>query len=534
MTHTRRFALPSPDTLRRLALAAITFALAACGGPTTARTIPAGVEAGDLTLAPCTVRTDSGPVVSACGTLIVGENTNQAGPRLIALPIIRIRATSGDSAEPVFWLEGGPGMSNMKFKPPAALLRHRDFVMVGYRGVDGSTTLDCPEYAGALRIRAPLSARSLVKLREALMQCMTRLQTMGFDLARYTMREVVADMEAARARLGYSRVNLLSESYGTRVAQIYADLHPDRIHRSVMIGVNPPGGFVWQPRTVDAQIQYYSRLCARDAACSARTSGLAETIRAVNRAMPRRWLLFPIDQDKVKVAAFVLLFNRKSAAMVFDAYTAAAHGDPSGLALLSVASDFVVPGAFTWGEMYAKAASADLDTARNYQVDMSPPDAILGSPLSLLQWGSVDVRRWPIPLLPEELRRVQRSEVQSLLVSGTVDFSTPAQLATEDLLPSLPHGRQVVLAEFGHTADLWKVNPRATERLVTSFFDTGVADSSLYHYAAMDFRASPRLPTLAKLLLGLGSALTLGAVAAILFLIRWVHRRRIRSQLRAA
>jgi hypothetical protein len=297
-----------------------------------------------------------------------------------------------------------------------------------------------------------------------------------------------------------------------------------------MIGVNPPGGFVWEPHTVDAQIQYYSRLCARDAACSARTSDLAETIRAVNRAMPRRWLLFPIDQDKVKVAAFVLLFNRKSAAMVFDAYTAAAHGDPSGLALLSTASDFVVPGAFHWGEMYAKAASADLDAARHYEEDMSPPDAILGSPLSLLQWGSVDVRRWPIPLLPEDLRRVQRSEVQSLLVSGTVDFSTPAQLATEDLLPSLTNGRQVVLAEFGHTADLWKVNPAATERLLTSFFDTGVADSSLYQYAPMDFQASPRLPTLAKLLLGFAAALAVGVVAAVGFAVRWAHRRMIRNE----
>jgi pimeloyl-ACP methyl ester carboxylesterase len=363
---------------------------------------------------------------------------------------------------------------------------------------------------------------------------MTRLQHMGFDLGRYTMREVVADMEAARARLGYDRVNLLSESYGTRVAQIYAALRPARVHRSVMIGVNPPGGFVWEPHTVDTQIQYYSHLCARDAACSARTSDLAETVRAVNRAMPRRWLVFPIDADKVRLAAFVLLFNRKSAAMVFDAYMSAARSDPSGLALLSAAVDVVFPRAFNWGEMYAKAASADLDTARNYEVDMSPPDAILGSPLSLLQWGGVDVRRWPIPFLPQELRRVQRSEVETLLVSGTVDFSTPPALATAELLPALPHGKQVVLAEFGHTADLWQVNPRATERLLTSFFDTGVADSSLYRYVAMDFQASPRLPTLAKLLLGFVSTLAVAALAAMWFVTRWVKRRRIRHQLQAA
>ena len=525
---------PKGRMAHTLRWAAFALALAGCGGPTTVRTIPVGAKPGDLTLAPCTARTDSGPTVADCGTLIVGENPEQSGPRLIALPVIRIRATTGAVAEPLLWLEGGPGMSNMRFKPPVALLNHHDFVMVGYRGVDGSVTLDCPEYARALRIHAPLSGTSLPTLRESLSRCMARLEAAGFDLGRYTMREVVADMEAARAKLGYERVNLLSESYGTRVAQFYASLHPDRISRSAMIGVNPPGGFVWEPHTVDAQLQYYSRLCARDAACSARTSSLAETIRAVNRAMPRRWLLFPIDPDKVQVAAFVLLFHRKSAAMVFDAYTAAARGDPSGLWLLSTASDFVVPRAFHWGEMYAKAASADLDTARDYEAEMRPPDGILGSPLSLLQWGSVDVRRWPIPLLPEDLRRVQRSEVQSLLVSGTVDLSTPAQLATTELLPSLHHGRQVVLSEFGHTADLWQLNPRATERLLTSFFDTGLADSSLFTYAAMDFRAAPRLPTLAKLLLGFVSAAAVGIGAAVWFGARWVHRRTVRHSLQAA
>src|SRR5512142_1055088 len=257
--------MPHQGTARQFAIVSIAFSLAACGGPPSARTIPAGAKAGDLMLSSCRVRTDSGPVVADCGTMVVGENPGAAASRLIALPIVRIRATTAKSVEPIFWLEGGPGMSNMKFNPPSALLANHDFVMVGYRGVDGSTTLDCPEYANALRINAPLSAASLLQLREALTRCLWRLQGTGLNLGRYTMREAVADMETARTKLGYDRVDLLGESYGTRVAQIYADLHPDRVHRSAMIGVNPPGGFVWEPHTVDAQIQYYSRLCGRDA-----------------------------------------------------------------------------------------------------------------------------------------------------------------------------------------------------------------------------------------------------------------------------
>ena len=42
--------------------------------------------------------------------------------------------------------------------------------------------------------------------------------------------------------------------------------------------------------------------------------------------------------------AFVLLFQVATAAMVFDAYLAAARGDPAGLAVLSVAADRLLPG----------------------------------------------------------------------------------------------------------------------------------------------------------------------------------------------
>ena len=67
---------------------------------------------------------------------------------------------------------------------------------------------------------------------------------------------------------------------------IYAWRYPKSVHRSVMIGVNPPGHFLWDPKTTDAQIQRYSRLCAQDAACSKRTDNLAATMREAASDMP--------------------------------------------------------------------------------------------------------------------------------------------------------------------------------------------------------------------------------------------------------
>lgn len=48
----------------------------------------------------------------------------------------------------------------------------------------------------------------------------------------------------------------------------------------------------------------------RDPVCRKRTTDLARTMRTVADNMPRRWLLLPIDEGKVRVCAAALLFNR--------------------------------------------------------------------------------------------------------------------------------------------------------------------------------------------------------------------------------
>jgi pimeloyl-ACP methyl ester carboxylesterase len=94
-------------------------------------------------------------------------------------------------------------------------------VLVGYRGVDGSSVLDSPEIASAILGDGQdvTSPASLQLVADAMRACAARLKAEGVDLAGYSIPEVVADLEAARAALGYDTLNLLSESFGTRVAQ---------------------------------------------------------------------------------------------------------------------------------------------------------------------------------------------------------------------------------------------------------------------------------------------------------------------------
>ena len=396
-------------------------------------------------------------------------------------------------------------------------------MLVGYRGVDGSCRLACPAFARALRGRlGSLDPRALDRLRTALADDVRRLRQHGVDLAGYTVAEVVADIEAACDALGLETVDLLSASYGTRLTQLYGHLHRERVGRSVMIGVNPPGCFVWEPDAIEAVLRRYADAYRRRDDRDPAVDDLVDVIRHGLGALPPRWRGVPIDPGKVRVMTFLLLFNVRSAAMVIDAYLAAARGDASGLALLSVAAAAVLPRIMLWGDLFAKGTSADFDASRNYAADLDRPDLALGAPLSLLIWGTAQ-GAWPATVVDEDMRQAQPSDVETLLIGGNLDMSTPPELATTELLPLLSRGHQVILRDAGHVNDLWHLQPAATERLLTSFYATGKPDSSLCHYVPLSVRPTLRLPVLARTAVSLG----VGAVAAALGWGVIQHRRRI-------
>jgi len=506
--------------------------LPACGGKEAPITVPAGAQAGNLVgLEACTYEANDVEYAADCGTLVVPENRGDPNSRLIALPVTRIRATGGNPTEPVFWLTGGPGETNMKFSPPAETLENHDFVMVGYRGVDGSVVLDCPEVTKAWRDVGNnlLSAESLANIGRSLAACHTRLEGEGIDLDGYTLPAVIEDVEAARLGLGYGRVNLLSGSYGTRVAMYYATLYPDSIHRSIMVAVNPPGHFVWEPEVIDEMIAHDAKLCASDPACSARTDDLAESMRKVIANMPRRWLFIPIDPGKVRITTNFLLFHRASAATAYDLYLAAEAGDPSGLALASVMYGFIWPPMNTWGE-WANKGGTDFDPSRDWVADMDPPGSVLGSPVTLACGGSLQLGGgWPPTSIPDSFREPPASGVETLLVGGNQDFSTPPQFTTDELLPVLSNGHQVILSEFGHTGDVFGLQPEAMVRLVTTFYDSGQVDDSLFTYQPMDFNVDRGWPTQAKQYLAI-AVVVIVLLVALVVLVIWFVTRRVRRR----
>ena len=495
--------------------------------------VPSGAHAGQLRLHACQYATEDGSYRADCGTIVVRENRHSAQSRLIALPVTRIRARSANPGAPIFRLEGGPGLSNMKFGKASRFADDHDVVLVGYRGLDGSVRLDCPEVESALKHSTDFLGEKFFRAYgDAFRSCAHRLTNDGVDLAGYGLAQQVDDLEAARRALGYKRIDLLSESAGTRTAMIYSWRYPKSIHRSVMIGVNPPGNFLWNAKTTDEQIRKYSALCSKDDTCRQRTDDLAATIKTTAARIPDHWFFLPIKKGNVRIASFYGLMESSSEAAPLSApitlstLLSADRGDASGFWLQSLLADFAFPTSFVWGQM-AAAGRADADTAKRYfSSGNHRNESILGDPGTRFIWGDGELAdAWPANASENEYDHVRTSNVETLLIGGALDFATPPQIATKELLPYLPNGHQVVLAGLGHTTSFWTEQPQASSHLINAFFDSGRVDVSLYKPMSVDFAPEVTQTALAKGIAGGMVGFGLLTILSLLWMARRVHTR---------
>lgn len=127
----------------------------------------------------------------------------------------------------------------------------------------------------------------------------------------------------------------------------------------------------------------------------------------------------------------------------------------------------------------------------------------------------------------DQYDRVRPSQVETLLVGGELDTSTPPQIATEELLPNLPNGQEVVLPGFGHTASLFDDQPEATARLINTYLATGEVDTSLYRPQRVDFTPGLTATAIVKIITGTMVGLALFAMLSLLWMARRVSRRRV-------
>jgi pimeloyl-ACP methyl ester carboxylesterase len=179
------------------------------------------------------------------GTFITNENPSDSKSKELLVPLIRIKSIRKDSVhEPIFLLHGGPGEKNIQntlLFPH--LLNNHDLIFVGYRGVEGSVKLITPVYKQVLFAEDLSFENYQSEFSAAFIETMHQIVANSIQPNNFNMKHIVADIEQIRSIENYDSLSLLSFSFGTMLAQLYACNYSQYIVKNIQIGARPLGDF---------------------------------------------------------------------------------------------------------------------------------------------------------------------------------------------------------------------------------------------------------------------------------------------------
>jgi pimeloyl-ACP methyl ester carboxylesterase len=196
-----------------------------------------------------------------CGSLRVPfeRNDEGVGKTSVGFAVRPRDDRSKPSAGAIFAVEGGPGYSSTGTATAyehlfGDLLDTRELVLVDQRGTGRSQPIECRDLQqgkGPELITFPECARRL-----------------GERTGSYRTEAIADDVDDVREALGYDRISLYGDSYGTFLAQSYAYQHRQHLDALVLDSAYPLAGESgWYPSIPRTGIRLMSLACERSDEC---------------------------------------------------------------------------------------------------------------------------------------------------------------------------------------------------------------------------------------------------------------------------
>ncbi|HVR05413.1 MAG TPA: alpha/beta hydrolase [Solirubrobacteraceae bacterium] len=334
---------PAPFARGVLTLAGAALALAAALGLATAPALATPA------FAPCPREPSF-----ACATLTVPlDRALTVPPGTIPLAVERLQAGPTPSASAVLALAGGPGQAADPIagelqKSIAPALHDRDLIVFDQRGTGRSDPLRCKALAYSKAL-AQATASTVGRFFE---QCALQL---GAARGAFTTQESVADIEAIREALGYEKLVLYGTSYGTKVAEEYAERYPQHVEALVLDSVvTPEGPEPFKLATFGALPSVLGELCAGGACAHITANPLADLARlaAQLRTHPLRGSVYDgaghrhadtLSEPELLDILQAGDLNPALRALLPAAVQSALHGEPDPLLRLGLLAQSLIP-----------------------------------------------------------------------------------------------------------------------------------------------------------------------------------------------
>jgi pimeloyl-ACP methyl ester carboxylesterase len=437
-----------------------------------------------LHLAPCTQ--GRAHVRAECGTYGVYEDRAARAGRIVPLRIVVLKATH-PTGRAIAWITGGPGESAVADAPQIAdgafekavhALRERyDVVFVDNRGMGASNPSHCD-----IAPRSDPAAYFTQLFPDAIVHACRLAYAKKAELNHYNTNNAVDDLDDVRAALGYRKVVLFGGSYGTFFSFVFMRRHPEHVESAVLQGVDAPHfqSIPGSPDGAQTALDDLIAKCGNDALCRARFPRFAEHFAALVRRFDDGPIPVRVTNPATKRVQTVRLAKE-----VFVDHLRQVLYDPEGAAYVP----FVVEQAYRGdtvplGKMIdvaARGIAGALDdgaylsySCADFMPFVSPAQVAAVASRSFT--GDLRVRAqrracaiWNVRPSPPSFDAIVRSDVPTLILSGSDDPATPPRYAAQ-ALPYLRNGRQVLVRGAGHAMETL-----CTDRLITAFVRAGSA-----------------------------------------------------------
>jgi pimeloyl-ACP methyl ester carboxylesterase len=427
------------------------------------RIVSAQLDPGDegpLQLETCELVVPGTPLSSAgqCGWLEVAENPAEPKGRQIRIRVARIPAADRVvEPDPLVFFAGGPGQAATETWPLVAnalrkVNKNRDILLVDQRGTGQSNALKCP----AIEMDKALAADWDALARNT-REC---LETVDGDPRFYTTTIAMNDIDAARAALGYEKVNLYGGSYGTRAAQVYLRLFPERVRTVVLDGVVPQTLALGSEHAAKLDQSLYRVLdgCDADPDCSKAFPGTGAKLRALAGLLQESPVEVTIEHPTTG-EPLSFAFDREvlSSALRFLAYSS----DTQAMLPLLINE---ASGKHRYDRLASQMliATSGLQQSISQGMEMSVmcaedypwygPAEESGTYLMgdlMTRAAEIQCGIWPHGAVPEGFHDPVTVDVPVLLLSGELDPVTPPEYGDE-VAAHFPNAMHLVATGQGH------------------------------------------------------------------------------------
>lgn len=435
----------------RAGIAAILFATALCAAQES------------VTIKKETIPVRGGGTMDAeLGRLKVPENRNKKDSKAITLAFLRVPSPLPNPGPPVFMLAGGPGGSSIDMAKrhmagggrPILELFGGDLIAIDQRGVG----LSRPNLESSVRYNFPLAKpgapSAMLKIIQS--KCTAeaeRFRKKGVDLSGYTTVESADDIDAVRAALGYEKIVLWGESYGSHLALATLRRHEAHIERSVLICPEGPDDTLKLPSDTDKTLARVATLIKADTAWGTRNPDFVKDVKEILERLREKPVIVEVDGERVGISAFDVqgliadkLSRSRKGIDQLPALIQAMKSGEFAEAARELAAFRKEDGIQSAMAMVMDSASG-VSKARASRIATEAKASILGDASNFPYPGVA--KAWGAPDLGESFRTPVKSKSPTLMIVGDLDARTTVAGAKE-LMKHLSNSNLIVVTNVSH------------------------------------------------------------------------------------